>query len=150
MSKKSPIKKPKEPIPKTIKELEPIEPSPIQEAPSELAASTPEPSPPLTLESLHQQLEALKLTVEEFQLSIARKRRPPVTNSKVQIIDKQTGEIYPSKNNAYQTLLKSGALSELVDKGIFGDIPAKNTFGWYVLIREWPDRFQEVPVQTQS
>ena len=55
-------------------------------------------------------------------------------NGKVQIRDKQTGTIYPSKNNAYQTLLKSGELKDLVDKGIFGDIPEKNTFGWYALV----------------
>jgi hypothetical protein len=35
-------------------------------------------------------------------------------------------------------------LKALVDKGLFGDIPEKNTFGWYVLVREWPDRFEEV------
>ena len=71
-------------------------------------------------------------------------KKPPVSNGKVQILDKQTGEIYPSKNNAYQTLLKSGDLKELVDKGVFGDNPAKNTFGWYALVRELPDRFEEV------
>lgn len=52
--------------------------------------------------------------------------------------------MYPSKNNAYQTLLKSGELKDLVDKGVFGETPEKNTFGWYVLEREWPDRFEEV------
>ena len=54
-----------------------------------------------------------------------------------------TGEVYPSKNNAYQTLLKAGELKELVDKGIFGAVPEKNTFGWYALVRAWPDRFEE-------
>ena len=80
----------------------------------------------------------------ELQETLARKRKPVASNGKVQILDKQTGEIYRSKNNAYQTLLKSGALKELVDKGIFGDIPQKNTFGWYALVRELPDRFEEV------
>ena len=73
-----------------------------------------------------------------------RKRKPPASNGKVQILDKQTGEIYRSKNNAYQTLLKSGELKDMVDKGVFGDIPQKNTFGWYALVRELPDRFEEV------
>ena len=78
------------------------------------------------------------------QETLARKRKPPASYGKVQILDKQTRQIFPSKNNAYQTLLKSGELKELVDKGIFGDNPAKNTFGWYALVRELPDRFEEV------
>ena len=82
--------------------------------------------------------------IAQLQETLARKRKPPASNGKVQILDKQTGEIYPSKNNAYQTLLKSGELKDLVDKGVFGDIPAKNTFGWYALVRELPDRFEEV------
>ena len=82
--------------------------------------------------------------ITQLQETLARKRKPPVSNGKVQILDKQTGEIYPSKNNAYQTLLKSGELKDLVDKGVFGDNPAKNTFGWYALVRELPDRFEEV------
>ena len=35
-------------------------------------------------------------------------------------------------------------LKELVDKGVFGDVPGKNNFGWYQLKREWPDRFEEI------
>jgi len=81
----------------------------------------------------------------QIQEILIRKRKPVTSNGKVQIKDKQTGTVYKSKNNAYQTLLKSGALKELVDKGVFGNIPAKNTFGWYTLVREWPDRFEEVP-----
>ena len=28
--------------------------------------------------------------------------------------------------------------------GVFDPVPEKNTFGWYVLVREWHDRFEEV------
>ena len=80
----------------------------------------------------------------ELQEIIIRKRKPVASNGKVQIKDKKTGTLYPSKKNCYQSLLKSGALKALVDKGAFGDIPQKNSFGWYSLVREWPDRFEEV------
>ena len=133
-TKKSAVKKPKAQAPK------PEEPQPEEPA-------TPAP----TLENLFEELQSLKQLAEEhtnliaqLQETLARKRKPPASNGKVQILDKQTGEIYPSKNNAYQTLLKSGELKDLVDKGVFGDIPAKNTFGWYALVRELPDRFEEV------
>jgi len=111
--------------------------------------STP---PPLTMKQLHQELETLKQVVGEhaqliaqLQETLARKRKAVQSNGKVQIKDKQTGSVYPSKNNAYQSLLKSGELKSLVDKGLFGPDPEKNTFGWYTLQREWPDRFEEVP-----
>ena len=133
-TKKSAVKKPKTQAPK------PEEPQP--EAPT---TSAP------TLEKLFEELESLKQLVGEhaqlitqLQETLARKRKPPVSNGKVQILDKQTGQIFPSKNNAYQTLLKSGELKDLVDKGVFGDNPTKNTFGWYALVRELPDRFEEV------
>ena len=155
-TKKSTTKKPKpkepKPTPTPPEEPQPEESpaseQPPAEQPTPEAVSTPTPTPTptpvITLETLHQDLESLKLVVAELQETLARKRKPVTTNSKVQILDKQTGEIYPSKNNAYQTLLKSGALKSLVDKGIFGDIPKKNTFGWYVLVRELPERFEEV------
>ena len=134
MSKKSPTKKPKAQTPEA-EVLKPEEPA------------TPAP----TLENLFEELQSLKQLAEEhtnliaqLQETLARKRKPPASNGKVQILDKQTGQIFPSKNNAYQTLLKSGELKELVDKGVFGDIPEKNTFGWYALVRELPDRFEEV------
>ena len=133
-TKKSPIKKTKAQTP----EAEVLKPE---------APATPAP----TLENLFEELQSLKQLAEEhtnlitqLQETLARKRKPVSSNGKVQILDKQTGEIYPSKNNAYQTLLKSGELKELVDKGVFGDIPEKNTFGWYALVRELPDRFEEV------
>jgi hypothetical protein len=160
MSKKSAVKtKPEKPSPEQpITELPPAPetpPEPVQstsDAQTTTSASstpstptpTPTPTPPLTLKYLHQELESLKKLVAELQETIARKRKPIASNGKVQIKDKQTGIIYKSKNNAYQTLLKSGELRALVDKGILGPIPAKNTFGWYTLAREWPDRFEEV------
>lgn len=120
---------------------------PKAQAPKPEATATPAP----TLESLFEELQSLKQLagehtnlIAQLQETLARKRKPVSSNGKVQILDKQTGEIYPSKNNAYQTLLKSGELKDLVDKGVFGDIPAKNTFGWYALVRELPDRFEEV------
>lgn len=103
----------------------------------------------LTLKSIQKQLNDLKELVSgqaqqiaSLQDALTRKRKP-TSNGKIQILDKITGEVYPSKNQAYQTLLKSGELKELVDKGIFGLEPEKNTFGWYALARAWPDRFEE-------
>ena len=124
-------------------------PEPVTSTTEPKPATTPVPT--LTLKYLHQELESLRQVVGEhtsliiqLQETLARKRKPVVSNGKVQILDKQTGAVYLSKNNAYQTLLKSGELNSLVDKGIFGDIPEKNTFGWYALVRELPDRFEEV------
>lgn len=111
----------------------------------------PKPEQP-SLESILQDLNSLKQAVQDhsnqiaqLQETLARKRRPVHSNNKVQIRDKQTGTVYPSKNNAYQSLLKSGDLKDLLDKGVFGPVPEKNTFGWYALVHEWPDRFEEVP-----
>jgi hypothetical protein len=104
---------------------------------------------PLTLEGIQKELNSLKELVLSHSELIAAlqeastKKRKPTSNGKIQILDKQTGEVYPSKNQAYQTLLKSGELKELVDKGVFGSEPEKNTFGWYALVRAWPDRFEE-------
>jgi hypothetical protein len=61
--------------------------------------------------------------IVHLQEAIARKREPPLSNGKIQIRDKQTGQVYPSKNNAYQSLLKAGELKSLVDKCLFGDVP---------------------------
>jgi hypothetical protein len=123
-------------------------PSKVESKPEKLNAPAP---PPLTMKQLHQEIETLKQVVNEhaqlivqLQETLARKRKPVQSNGKVQIKDKQTGTVYPSKNNAYQSLLKSGELKSLVDKGLFGPVPEKNTFGWYTLQREWPDRFEEV------
>ena len=148
-TKKSPVKKPKAQAPK------PEEPQPQESASTELQPEPekPQPQPEAVepkLSDIKLMLDALTATVldhtrqiAELQEALARKRKP-VPNGKVQIRDKKTGKIFPSKNNAYQTLLKSGELKDLVDKGIFGDNPVKNTFGWYALVRELPDRFEEV------
>jgi len=159
-----------------IKAVEPSTPEPenltLEETKPELVESqpthpepkppslTPAPEPPkpekkpLTLNYLNQELALLKKQLQEhatlisqLQETLARKRKPPASNGKVQIKDKLTGKIYKSKNNTYQSLLKSGELKELVDQIIFGDIPEKNTFGWYVLNRAWPDRFEEVKAE---
>jgi outer membrane biosynthesis protein TonB len=153
--KKSAVKKPSLPPPEPEKQ-QPQENKP-PEQPPEPHLNAPESTPqlekpkPLTLVLLNQELQSLKHLVDDhsnlmvqLQEILTRKRKPVASNGKVQIKDKQTGTIYRSKNNAYQTLLKSGALKELVDKGAFGDVPEKNTFGWYTLVREWPDRFEEV------
>jgi len=156
--------------PKQTKPPEPAQPEPASapvEAASAPAPAEASPSPlpeppkpekkPLALNCLNQELELLKKQFQEhanliaqLQETLARKRRPVASNGKVQIKDKLTGKIYKSKNNTYQSLLKSGGLKELVEQGIFGDIPEKNTFGWYVLNRACPDRFEEVhePEQT--
>ena len=83
------------------------------ETPSEPVTSTTEPKPAttpvptLTFKYLHQELEILRQVVEEhasliiqLQETLARKRKPVVSNGKVQILDKKTGTVYPSKNNA--------------------------------------------------
>lgn len=124
--------------------------------PKEPKVETPQaaqPEEPLTLESVQKELDILKelasdhaKQIASMQEALAKKRRP-TSNGKVQILDKLTGKIYPSKNSAYQTLLKAGELKELVDKGVFGPEPEKNTFGWYALVRAWPDRFEERKVE---
>jgi hypothetical protein len=120
------------------------------------ASAEPEAKKPLTLSSFQSELEILKQTVQhheqliaDLQGMIALKRKPTL-NSKVQIKDKATGKVYPSKNNCYQSLLKSGELKELVDKGIFGSNPEKNNFGWFALVRAWPDRFEEVKPESDE
>ena len=127
----------------------------VQPKAEEQKPEPPKPESPKSLNMvyLNSELQALKQIVQEhgqqiadIQEALARKRKP-VLNSKVQIKDTKTGKVYPSKNNCYQSLLKSGELKELVNKGIFGDNPAKNTFGWYALVREWPDRFEEVKTE---
>ena len=108
---------------------------------------------PLTLEGIQKQLNDLKELVSGHAQQIASlqdaltRKRKPTSNGKIQILDMITGEVYPSKNQAYQILLKAGELKELVDKGIFGLEPEKNTFGWYALVRAWPDRFEERKVE---
>ena len=129
------------------------------ETPAETPTPEPEAKKPVipTLDSLQEELKLVKQVIlehnqqiielqemaTELQDMVSRKRKP-TSNSKVQIKDKLTGRVYPSKNNAYQSLLKAGDLKELVDKGVFGSDPEKNTFGWYALKRALPDRFEEI------
>ena len=125
-----------------------VEPQPIVEpAPAPVPPAKPK---PLTLISLSGELTALRQVVDEQGKLITQlmetpiRQRKPTNNGKIQIRDKQTGKIYPSKNNAYQSLLKAGELKELVDANVFGPNPAKNSFGCYNLFRAWPNRFEEV------
>jgi transglutaminase/protease-like cytokinesis protein 3 len=121
----------------------------------EKPVATPEPvpsQPAVEPEPFDMQKELLSIKaividlLAEVAILVASQRplRRPTANGKVQIMDKQTGKIYPSKNNAYQSLLKSGDLTDLVDQGVFGPEPGKNTFGWYALVKALPDRFEEM------
>ena len=121
----------------------------IPAAPVQSDSSVAKPKP-LTMADLKREIDSLNQVllehtrqIAELQEALARKRKP-VSNGKVQIKDKATGKVYPSKNAAYRSLLKAGELKELVDKGVFGLNPEKNTFGWYALNRAWPDRFEEI------
>lgn len=143
---------------KTTQSVEEVMPSP---APTlainvELPVTPQQPPPkpkPLTMVSLKAELDELRTLIQtlttqmaDVQSQLALKRKP-TANSKIQIRDKQTGKVYKSKNNVYQTMLKASELKDLVEKGIFGDIPEKNTFGVYALFRAYPDRFEEVHEQ---
>ena len=133
------------PAPKLTAEAKPAT-TPQADAPK----AQPQPESPRTLDitkeidSLWKAVSQQHKLITELQEAVARKRRPPASNGKVKVKDRKTGKIYPSKNNAYQTLLRSGDLKDLVDKGVFGDVPEKNNFGWYALKRELPDRFEEI------
>jgi hypothetical protein len=154
-----------------VQEAEPeksaeVEPQPIVEVVAEPAPTVEpvvevkpppivEPAPikpkPLTMTSLHTEIEELRkivdgqaILIKQLMESPARQRKPPTSNGKVQIKDTLTGKIYPSKNNVYQSLLKAGELKDLVAQGVFGAIPEKNSFGCYNLFRAYPGRFVEV------
>ena len=141
--------------PQTVIEVV-AEPAPTLEPIAEVKPPTVvEPAPvkakPLTMASLHNELEELRKIVDGQAIFIkqlmetpARQRKPPTSNGKVQIKDTLTGKIYPSKNNVYQSLLKAGELEDLVKQGVFGSDPAKNSFGCYNLFRAYPGRFVEV------
>lgn len=153
MSKKTPTEKTRkkeQTTPSESKE-ETTTTTPPVELNEEQLPPTPTQPEPLTMENLKKEIDILAQValqhadqIAALQEVFARKRRPVKSNGKIQILDKHTGQIYPSKNNAYQSLLKANELKELVDKGVFGEDPARNTFGWYALEREWPDRFEEV------
>ena len=142
-----------------LQEAEPVadvEPQPTVEVVVE-SASAPVKPKPLTMTSLHAEIEELRKIVDGQATLIkqlleapVRQRKPPTSNGKVQIRDTKTEKIYPSKNNVYQSLLKAGELDDLVKQGVFGSDPAKNSFGCYNLFRAWPNRFEEVHEQEQS
>ena len=136
---------PQTPILVAISPEIPEAPTTLEESPSQTLEPESQPeepfTAPITLESLQHQIDSLNVQLQEL---LARKRKAPVSSGRVQILDKLTGNTYRSKNATYKTLLKSGDLKELVDQGIFGADPAKNTFGWYALARAFPDRFEEV------
>jgi hypothetical protein len=98
------------------------------------------------IDKLWARLQEYSTQMTDVQSQLLLKRKP-TNNSKCQIRDKVTGKLYKSKNNVYQSMLKAGELKDLVDKGIFGAIPEKNTFGVYALFRAYPDRFEEVHQQ---
>lgn len=122
-----------------------VEEAKVVEVQPKAEEQKPEAPKSLNMVYLYSELQAVKQIIQEhgqqiadIQEVLARKRKP-VANGKIQIKDKKTSKIYPSKNNCYQSLLKSGELKDLVDKGVFGPTPEKNTFGWYMLVREIPD-----------
>jgi hypothetical protein len=125
----------------------------VGEAQLKEAGQTPNPPKKLTLSNVLHELETLKQTVLhhteqladiESRLTRARKSTSPTSRTRVQIRDKQTGTVYRSQNATYRSLLKSGELKELVDKGVFGSVPEANSYGWFALWRAWPNRFVEV------
>lgn len=105
---------------------------------------------PLTMISLRAEIDELRSFLQAQSQLIADLmngrvlKRKPVANSRVMIKDTQTGKTYPSKNNTYKSLLKAGELKDLVDQGILGDTPDKNSFGWYAINRYFKSRFVEV------
>jgi hypothetical protein len=143
-----------EPAP-TVEPVVEVKPPPVIEpTPTSVPPAKPK---PLTMTSLHAEIEALRQIVDQQailikQLMVApvKQRKSPLSNGKVQIKDTLTGKIYPSKNNVYQSLLKAGELKSLVDANVFGTNPEKNSFGCYNLFRAYPNRFVEVkPEETK-
>jgi hypothetical protein len=157
-----------EPVEQPAETVAEVEPQPIVEVVAEPAPTVepavevkpqpviePTPAPvkpkPLTMTSLHAEIEELRKIVDQQTILIkqlmetpARQRKPPTSNGKVQIRDTKTNVLYPSKNNVYQSLLKSGELDDLVKQGVFGSDPSHNSFGCYNLFRAYPGRFVEV------
>jgi hypothetical protein len=124
-----------------------------KEKPEQVTAPEPVPDQPVVepepfdmqKEILFMKAVVLDLLTEVAELVASQKPlRRPTMNGKIQIRDKQTGKVYPSKNNTYRSMLKAGELKDLVDQGIFRREPEKNTFGWYALQKVLPDRFEIV------
>jgi len=90
-----------------------------KEAQSKEEAPTPKSETRRTpdLANLKKQIDLLAEAVVEHSLQIAElqqaliRKRKPTLNGKVQIRDKKTGKVYPSKNNCYQSLIASRAPS---------------------------------------
>ncbi len=126
-------------------------PEPVKSTPKPEAAEPKLKDIKLILDALTATVLEHTQQIAELQETLARKRRPVASNGKVQIRDKTTGKVYPSKNNCYKSLLKAGELKDLVAQGIFGSLPEKNTFGWYALFRALPDRFEQIePEQAEA
>ena len=141
---------------KSVPKLEEAKVESVQPAKIQPEKTTPETPKPMTLADIQMVVEALSKTVIEHSEQISElkellaQKRKPTQNGKIQIKDKQTGKVYPSKNNTYQSMLKAGQLKGLVDQGVFGDNPAKNNFGWFALNRAYPDRFEELKTEEKT
>jgi hypothetical protein len=140
-----------QPIVEVVAEPAPIVEPVVEVKPPTVVEPTPVKPKPLTMTSLHAEIEELRkivdgqaILIKQLMETPARQRKPPTSNGKVQIKDTLTGKIYPSKNNVYQSLLKSGELDDLVKQGVFGSDPAHNSFGCYNLFRFYKDRFIEL------
>ena len=140
-----------QPIVEVVAETAPVVAPVAEVKPPPVVEPAPVKPKPLTMTSLHAEIEELRKIVDGQAVFIkqlleapVKQRKPPLSNGKVQIKDTKTGKIYPSKNNVYQSLLKAGELDDLVKQGVFGSDPAKNSFGCYNLFRAYPNRFVEV------
>jgi hypothetical protein len=102
------------------------------------------------IDELRSIIQKISQKIDQLMAGPVLKRKPVVSNGKVQIKDTLTGTIYRSKNNVFQSLLKAGQLKDLVEQGVFGDNPSKNSFGWYALNRAYPQRFEEIKPVTQE
>jgi hypothetical protein len=165
--KPTPVKPTAKATEETQPEVTQIEPEQEEKITAPVEEVTPAPTPVIKVEppsklktptmaslktevdELHKHIFDLTMEMADIKIQLALKRKP-TANNKIQILDKQTGKIYKSKNSVYQSMLKAGELKDLVEKGIFGEIPEKNTFGVYALFRAWPDRFEEVHETEQT
>jgi hypothetical protein len=103
------------------------------------------------------EVENIKSRMTTFELQLADVKEHHVDargemakRPRTQIKDNTTGRVFKSKNATYQTLLREGALKELVEVGLFGDDSKGNNFGWFALNRALPGRFEEVTPEPKS
>lgn len=135
------------PTPEVVQPANVAPPEPVVE----VKAPVEQPEP-LTLESLQRAIQLLRqdfgthtIKLEEILVLLAKKRKTPANgNGKVAILDTATNVTYRSKNGTFRALLKEGKLDKLVEEGVFGPNPSKNSFAWYSLNRYYPGRFQEI------